>query len=153
MILDHDLIFSEAQDIGQVAGSYPCTNPYDNGAAQTAPGGYGTIEKDIFKGDFGKMKFLISIIEAVASGGAATIDFQLVQATDAALTTSVDVLQSTGPIAYTALTAGKRIHLSPPAAGLTKRYWGLRYVIATATTTAGTVTAALVRDVDTGLAT
>ena len=76
-----------------------------------------------------------------------------VQATDAALTTSVDVLQSTGPIAYTALTAGKRIHLSPPAAGLTKRYWGLRYVVAGATTTAGTVTASLVRNVDTGLAT
>ena len=150
MILDHRLIFSDTQVIGSAGTSVVSTNAFDNGAAQTAPGGFGTIEKDLLKGDLAGMSVLISII-AAASGGT-SIEFQLIQATDSALTTSIDVLASTGAIAVANLTAGKRIHLPIPAAGVTKRYVGLRY------TSVGTVTlcsciAALVRNVDTGLAT
>lgn len=151
MILDNDLIFSDAQDIGQTVATYVGTNVYDHGAAQTAPGGYGTIQKDVFAGEFAKMALLISIIEAVTSAGAATINFQLVQSANADLS-SPDVLSQTGALAYTLLTAGKRIALPVPPHGLTKRYFGVQYVIAGATTTAGTVTAGLVRNLDTGLA-
>ena len=46
------------------------------------------------------------------------------------------------------LAAGARIGLQAPAGGLNQRYLGLRYIIGTATTTAGTITAGLVEDLD-----
>lgn len=147
MILDQDLVFSDAQDIGQVAGTYVSTNAFDNGAAQTIPGGFGTVQKDPLRGLEG-MELLIKIIEAVASGGAATVQFQLVQADDAALSSNVDVIAETPAIGYATLVAGYEVRLALPKKGITQRYFGLRYIIGTATTTAGTVTAALVPAID-----
>lgn len=146
MILDNDLVFSTAQDIGQVVGDYASTNVYDNGAAQTAPGGYGTIMKDLLRGGHGPLggcEILITIIEAVTSGGAATIEFLLVQDDNTSLS-SPAILASSGAIAYASLTAGAQVRLPLPSKGLTERYMGLVYRIAGATTTAGTVTAAVV---------
>ncbi len=148
MILDNDLIFSDAQDLSQAAGTYVSTNALDNGAAQTAPGGYGTIRKDILRSGF--LKVLIQVIEAFASGGSATLIVQLVQADDAALSSNVEILAQTRTLALAELAAGARIGLQATAGGLNQRYLGLRYVIGTATTTAGTITAGLVHDLDLG---
>lgn len=148
MILDHRLIFSEAQVIGSAGTSVVSTNAFDNGAAQTAPGGYGTIEKDLLKGDLANMAVLIRL--TAAGSGGTSINFELIQATDAALTTSIDVLAQTGPITTANLTLDKRIHLPIPSQGVTKRYVGLRYT-SVGTVTLCAATAGLVRNVDTGL--
>lgn len=153
MILDNDLVFSTAQDIGQVVGDYASTNVYDNSvyssatgarsATAAALGGYGNINIDLLRGGLGGCEILITIIEAVTSGGAATIEFLLVQDDNTSLT-SPAILASTGAIAYASLTAGAQVRLPIPTKGLTERYMGLVYRIAGATTTAGTVTAVVV---------
>ncbi|MCU0701850.1 MAG: hypothetical protein MUC96_35550 [Myxococcaceae bacterium] len=148
MILDNQLLFSENQSIAAAAGNVVSTNSFDNRAAQVAPGGFGTIRRDLFRG--GMLRILIQLINAVTSGGAATVTFQLVQADNEALTTNVEVLASTRAFTLAELTAGRRIGLELPSSGLTRRWFGLRYVIATATTTGGTVTAAIVDTLDTG---
>lgn len=140
MQLDAQCLFSDLQDIGQVAGTYLCTNSYDLGVAEADALG-NTILKDLGRGNAPELFVMIN--EAVTSGGAATVDFQLIQADNEAMTSNLQVLQSTGAIAVATLVSGYQPRLSLPA-GITKRYLGIQYVIATATTTAGTVTAGLV---------
>jgi hypothetical protein len=80
-----------------------------------------------------------------AGGGAATIDFQLVQADDAALTTNLAIVTSTGGIAKATLVVGFQPPVPPmiPAGRVTQRYIGMRYVIATNTTDTGKVSSGL----------
>lgn len=151
MIVDNRLLFSDAQNLAQAAGTYVSTNAFDNLAAQTAPGGFGTIRKDNFRA-LENMELLLQIMTTFTSGGAATLQFQVVQADDVALSSGVEVLQETVALALATLVQGYRPRLRIPTLGLTKRYWGLRYIIGTAAMTAGTVTAGLVPAVDSGLA-
>lgn len=150
MILDADLLFSETQSIAAAAGTLVSTNSVDNGPAQAAPGGYGNLSKDMLRAGF--LNVLIQILNAVTSGGAATVTFQLVQADDTALATNVDVLAQTRAFTPAELAAGTRIGMQAPAGGFTRRHLGVRYIIATAATTGGTVTAGLVKDLDTSYA-
>lgn len=144
MILDVENILSDDQDLAQTAGTYLSTYSIDLGAAGTAyPGG--TVPKDIGKGR--PVDVLVQVTEAFTSGGSATVQARLVMADNAALTTNKTVLQETSAIAVATLVAGYQFRLGgsiPP--GVSKRYLGVDYVIATATTTAGKVTAALVAD-------
>lgn len=151
MIIDNRFIFSDAQSVAAAAGTLVSTNAYDNGAAVTAPGGFGTVRSDPLRG-LEHMELLVQLLTTVTSGGAATLQFQLVQADDAALTTNVVVLQETPVLALATLVAGYRPRLRLPAMGLSQRYMGLRYIIGTATTTAGTVHASLVPAVDLSMA-
>jgi len=70
------------------------------------------------------------------------VQFQCVEADNAALTSNLTVLAETPAIAIATLVAGYKVKLPafPPGA---KRYKGIQYVIAVATTTAGKVTASL----------
>lgn len=151
MIIDNRFIFSDAQTLAAAAGSYVSTNSYDNGVAPTAPGGFGTVRSDPFRG-LEHMELLVQLLGTVTSGGAATLQFQLIEADDAALTTGIVVLAETAVLALATLVAGYRPRLRLPLMGLQKRYFGLRYVIGTATTTGGSVHASLVPAVDLGLA-
>lgn len=152
MIIDNRFIFSDAQSIAAAAGTLVSTNAYDNvSAAPTVAGPHGTARSDPFRG-LENMELLVQLLTTVTSGGAATVQFQLVQADDVGLTTNVTVLSETAVLALATLVAGYRPRLRLPLMGLTQRYLGLRYIIGTATTTAGTVHASLVPAVDTGLA-
>lgn len=143
---DLQTLMSDKQSIAAAAGTVVCTNAIDLGAAGTIPSGYqsrGTARHDI--GASAKPpKLLMQITTTVTSGGSATVQFQLIQSDNADLS-SPDVLQSTAAIAYATLVAGYQPRLELPA-GITKRYLGVQYVIAVATTTAGNVTAGLVAD-------
>lgn len=142
MMFDKHLMFSEAQDLSQAAGTYTSTNVVDLGASGTTGAG-ATLAGNM---GLGEPVFLsVHVVEAFASGGAATVDVRVIGADNEALTTNPTTLVSTGALAYGTLTAGARPAavntMLPPSA---KRYLGISYVIAGATTTAGTITAGLV---------
>lgn len=139
MIMDMEALLSENQDISQVVGTYVSTNTYDTGAVGTPPAG-GSLVAD--PGRAPGTELLVQITDDVLSAGAATVDFQLIESANADLSAPT-VLQATGAIGKADLVAGYQARLAVPA-GITQRYLGVQYVIAGATTTAGTVTAGFV---------
>lgn len=144
MILDYTTCFSIAQDLAQTAGNYLCDKSVDVGAAGTIPGNLGGMIKDGGRGT--PVEVIAEVVTTFTSGGSATVQCQLVMADDAALSSNLTVLYETAAIAYATLTAGYQFRLGTIPPGLTKRYVGVRYVIAVATTTAGNVTAGIVMD-------
>lgn len=140
MMLDKANTFSDAQTLAFAAGSALSTYSVDLGATTNVDSKANTVISDLGRSD---VALFIEIVEAVLSAGAATVQFELVQADDAALTTNLEVLCSTAALAKAALVIGKQIPLDIPV-GITRRYIGLRYTVAVATTTAGKVTASLI---------
>ena len=141
MITDANLILAGAISAAGVAtgqlitslGNTVSTNTVDLAAATA-----GNQTTDFGQGR--ELHINISVLQAVTSAGAATVQFQLIQATDAALTTSVDVISQTDAIAIANLTLGAVVALkydrTAPLAP--KRYIGLRFVVGTAALTNGT---------------
>ena len=98
------------------AGNILSTNTYDLGIAR----------------DIGKGEALELVIETVtAASGGTSVQFQLIQADDAALTSNVQVINQTDAIAVATLTAGKQIslHVDRVDPLTAKRYLGVRYVL------------------------
>lgn len=146
MILDMQNLLSDQQSLAQAAGNYLSTNAIDLWGSATAPaipGLGGSVIKDVGRGN--EPELLIQVTEQVASAGASTVQFQLVQADDAALGTNMEVLAETPAIGKAALVPGYQARLCIPP-GVTRRYLGTRYVVAVATNTAGKVTAGIVGD-------
>ena len=147
MILDNNAIFSgtvtnTAGSAGTVVAgqtvtgtdtSVLSTNTYDLGVAR----------------DIGKGEPLELVIETtVAASGGTSVQFQLIQADDAALTSNVQVIVQTGATPVATLTLGKQISLhvdrvDPLSA---KRYLGVRYVTVGAVS-AGAYFAAFVKSI------
>lgn len=67
---------------------------------------------------------------ATAATGGTTMEFQIIAADDAALSTNITVLGTTGPIPLARLTAGARFAcgISPVLGRIGQRYAGARYV-------------------------
>lgn len=90
--------------------------------------------------------------QTFTAAGAATMTIEVIQATNGALTTSVDSLYTTGPIALAGLVAGgKSFELDIPMPKNTKAFIGFRYTIATGPMTAGKITAGFVPGTPTAL--
>lgn len=150
MILDNFLTLSGAWAAGvwtpqlvTATGNTLSTNVVDLAATKQAQAAdYGQGEP---------LEMSISIVNSLTSGGAATVQFQLVQADDAAITTNVNVLVQTDAFAYAALVAGTIVplHYDRAAPYTARRYLALRYVIGTAVLTNGTgqFIAALVKNI------
>lgn len=143
MILDMQTLFSDAQNLAQAAGSYLSTNTVDLGAAGSAKQTGAAVPYDIGQGMAAQV--LAQVTETFTSGGAGTLQAQLVQADDAALTTNLEVLCETPVLALATLKAGYQFRL-PSFPYVTRRFIGVRYVIATAAMTAGKATAGIVVD-------
>lgn len=93
-----------------------------------------------------------SQLETDLSGGTGTgITVEVIQADDAALTTNVESLYSTGVIATATANAADRV-LDIPLPRVTKAYLGFRYTSATGAFAAGAITSGLVVGTDTPLA-
>ena len=84
--------------------------------------------------------FTIAVLQSLTSGGAATVQIQLIQADDVALSVNVQVLNQTDAFPYASLPAKTFVPLSWPPIGayVPKRYVGLRYVVGGAVLTNGT---------------
>lgn len=132
--VDNSLLLSGSiSSVGAIAGqtvysvgtSVLSTNTVDLGVA-----------RDMGEGSdlFGRFEY------TVAAVGGTSIEMQVISATDAALTTAVTVLGTTGPIAVASLTLGSRFvcDINPVIGSKGQRYLGLRY-ISVGTTTAGSV--------------
>jgi hypothetical protein len=144
MYLDQTLMFSDEQDLSQVAGTYLSDKSIDLGVAGSIPQGGSTIF-DVGPGQ--SLSVLCQVIEAFTSAGSTgTVQVQLVMADNEALSTNLVVLQETAAIVVTTLVQGYQFRLGALPQGITKGFLGLRYLVAVQTTTAGTITAGLVRD-------
>jgi hypothetical protein len=132
--VDNNLLLSGAisatgvisgQTVFSVGTSVLSTNTVDLGVAR----------------DIGEGSDVVGRFEyTVAAVGGTSIEMQVISASDAALTTGVTVLGSTGPIAVASLTLGARFacDINPVIGSKGQRYMGLRY-ISVGTTTAGSV--------------
>ena len=125
------------QDLSQVVGTYNSESIVDLGTA-----------RDIGEGE--PLYIVFTVTEAFA-GATATVAMNCVVSAAAALSTPTSV----GSIAATAvasLTLGAQfvVRINPLVASLGLRYLGVIYTIATATTTAGTMTAHVVTDFQDG---
>lgn len=135
MILDKNTMVSEAQAVTATAFS---TNAYDLGVA-----------RDIGAGN--ELCFSATVDTAFLAAGAATLEIQVVCSANANLSLPT-VLSSTGPIAKTELTLGRKpIEIKVPRAvvlaqPIGQRYAGLQYVVATGPMTAGNITAGVYAD-------
>jgi hypothetical protein len=81
--------------------------------------------------DIGKGEMLEVVVEVItAASGGTSVQFQLIQADDAALTTNVQVIVQTDAIAVATLVAGTQVplHVSRVDPYPARRYLGLRYV-------------------------
>lgn len=131
MITDKLLRVSEDQAVTATAVS---TNTVDLSQA-----------RDIGEGENLFMNFALT--EAFATGTSTTFD--AIIADDAALTTNVEVIGSSGAVATAGLTLGKNIavRLNPQIGLKGRRYFGARYTVAGSSNTTGKVTADVVHGI------
>jgi hypothetical protein len=100
-------------------------------------------------GDLGAgadLSIMFSIL--VAPTTCTTMQFQLIQADDAALTSNVQIINQTDAFPIASLPAGTLVPLGwdPAAPYAPKRYIGVRYIGTGSTVAAMSVTAAVVKD-------
>lgn len=131
MILDTQTSLSRAQSIAAAAGDVASTDYYDTGAAHDAG-----IGEDL--------ALQVQLNAAVTSGGAATVQVVL-QSDDNSSFSSPKEYPLTAALALAALTAGAVLYRGKLPFGL-ERYLRIVYRIGTATTTGGTATAFLAKD-------
>ena len=134
MYVDKQCLLSDSQDLSQVAGDYYSTYAYNLGSTTGDPGS-------------GRPLYVVICVDvAFTSAGSATVTFAVIDEADATLDSGSVVIVQTAAIAIASLTAGKTIVIPVPAGLVTQQYLGLKYTIATATTTAGTVVAFVALD-------
>ena len=133
MITDKLLRVSEAQAVTTTAVS---TDKVDL-----------SVARDIGEGESLYMNFAIG----TAFAGGTSTAFEVVVADDAALTSNVTVVGSSGALLTADLTASKNIavRINPLIGSTGKRYFGARYTVV-GTNSAGTVTADVVHGIQDG---
>lgn len=150
MLMDKENLVSDDQSLAIAAGSVLSDYSIDLGASATDSLG-NTPTSDI--GRYLDGHFIVQVTEAfTAGGGAATLKVELVMADNAALDSNLVVLQDSGAISKATLVAGYQFRLALPV-GVSKRYLGCRYTVATNTMDTGKVTAGFVRDRQTNVGT
>jgi len=135
MYLDLENLFSDDQDISQVAATYPSTNALDLTASPRAIGPGATVK-------------CMAQMTAALVGATATMNVRLICSAVTALTTPT-VIKETSALVVGTFIAGWTVIFSAPVEAIPLRFLGFDYVIATATTTAGTITAGILWDTQT----
>jgi hypothetical protein len=88
------------------------------------------------------MDIAFVVTTTFTSGGAATCQWQVVQADDGPLTVNIEVLRQTAAEGFALFTAGSWFNLGKPPP-MDRRFLGVRLVVGTAALTAGIVTGGL----------
>lgn len=136
MIIDQQNLFSDAQAITASANS---TNVID-----TLPGGQNT------KSGIGDGEDITLFAQVGTTFATLTsLNVQLVSADDSALSTNAIVHYDSGAIAVANLTTKARVVQVDVPFGKFRRYVGLKYVVTGTNASAGTMTAGLVKDLQT----
>ncbi|MGC0818504.1 Bbp16 family capsid cement protein [Pantoea agglomerans] len=132
MILDKLLMFSEAQAVTASAASNDVIDlgPIDG------------TRRDIGVGY--PLELFVNVNTTAAAAGAATVNIQLQTSPDNSTWTT---LTSSGDLALSALTSGKRVMSQKVPQGV-QRYLRVNYVVGTGPLTAGAFTAGINLDVD-----
>lgn len=148
MIIDSALLLSGSISAAGVltgqlvtANSTLSTNTIDM-ASLTLGGNQPT---DVGAGESLEVEFSILVAPATCTD----VAFQLIQADDAALSSNVQVICQTGPIAIASLPAGTIVplHYDQAAPLAPKRYVGARYIATGTTITAMSVVASVTKNV------
>lgn len=142
MMMDLQNLLSDDQNLAVAIGTHVSTNTIDLGTPGTDNMG-NVVAYDVGKGE--PLDMLIQVTETFTSAGAATVTAQIIESASADLS-SPTVLSSSAAIALATLAAGYQFRLNSVPAGVSKRYLGVQYVVGTAATTAGKVTAGIVLD-------
>lgn len=137
MIIDAFNEFSAAQAVTSTAIS---TNVIDLGPTQS------TQRRDIGNGE--EVWLVVQTTAAITdTGDDATLTVTLESADNEALSTNATVHFTTGALAFAAYSAaGSRIALVRLPNALYRRYLGVRYTVGSGPLTAGSISAALVKD-------
>jgi hypothetical protein len=149
MILDNATLLSgSVSAAGVLTGQAVTVQAVSTNTYDTAPLALGGNKpNNLGRGE--ELHIAISTLVAALAAGAATVNFELIQADDAALTTNVEIINQTGPIGKATLVVGALVllKLGQPSPLAARRYIGLRYTIGTGPLTAGSFSAAIVKNV------
>lgn len=137
---DAQLSLSDSQNLAQLAGTYQSTNVIDLGVPGT------DVNGNIASHDAGQSELAIDarVVETFTSAGAATVQLQVVGYDDAARTLNRTVYVESDLIAKATLVKGYRFTVGRLPPGMKQEFLCIEYVIGTATTTAGKISADLV---------
>ena len=141
MIYDLEFLFADGTWAPTATGDNISPNVTDVGPLGTpiGPGSAANLGRDLGQGE--KLWFVVTVLQTVTSAGAATVDFRLRSAANAALTTTPIELISSGAVAKATLVAGYTFMVPLPsyATGVTgyQRFIGANANIGTAVLTAG----------------
>ena len=144
MIIDNFTILEGAvSGAGALTGvAVVATNQVSTNSIDTGPRAIGS-NQPVDLGQGNPVQF--SIVTLTAPTVATSVEFQLIQADDGALTSNVQVLESSGAIPIASLPIGATVFMSPDSnVRASKRYVGLRYVVTGTATSAGTYFASVV---------
>ena len=134
MITDKLLRVSEDQSVALTDTSAVSTNTVDLGTAR----------------DMGEGRDLFAVFTATtAIAGGTSTKFEVIVASDAALTSDIVVIGSTGAVATASIGAQQVVRFSPLIGSKGQRYLGTRYTVV-GTNSAGKVTADIVTDIQDG---
>lgn len=136
MIIDQRTMFCDAEEVQGTAATRLEGSQIDL-----------SVARDIGNGQ--TIYLVVVVTTAFTSGGSATVNIQLASDASAAVATdgSATVHWQTGALDYTDLTLGKTFVVPLPLEGVAyERYLGILVVTATATTTAGSISAFLTPD-------
>lgn len=140
MILDQQNLFSDKQSITP-ATPILSTNTIDLGTTGVSPILGQLPSRDVGQGE--PVDLLIQVVTAAVGG--TSVQAQVVQADNAALSSNLEVLAESGAVPTASLVPGYQFRVPFVPIGVTKRYLGVRYVTV-GTFTAGAVTAGIVAD-------
>lgn len=135
MLMDAQARPSNAQSVAAAAGTIVSTDSIDLLSAADNPGRSGM-----------PLRAIAVMVAALTSGGASTIQAQLISSDNSNLSTPT-VLASGPVLALAAAGVGAKL-LDVPLPDSTQRYLGFQYLIGAATSTGGSVTAGIVGGTD-----
>lgn len=165
MIIDNYLLFTgtsngasggvtsgaNTDSVAQTAATYICSNIVDLGVTSGVPSSAnGGGARDIGIGDSPALKLFIQVTTTLTSGGSATLQFELDGAPDngsGSPSSSYTTMWQSQAIGYATLTQGAEIaNVDVPRIvpeQVLPRFLRLRFIVGTATITAGAVEAAI----------
>jgi hypothetical protein len=148
MIIDNNLVLSGSVSSAGVLSGQLITNnsTLSTNTIDTAPLTVGSNQvADMGAGEDLTLEFSILVAPTVCTA----VQFQLIQADDAALSTNVDIINETSAIVIASLPAGTVVplHYDRAAPLAPRRYVGARYISTGSTVATMSVFASVVKDV------